>query len=89
MVAERIIQGALAWKDYRTKRDQLLMYIGEGGTGKTRIIKAVVAAMRILKREHEVILIGSTGAAADNIGGNTIHTVLRMSIGTKQNRTPP
>jgi len=43
MVAERIIQGALAWKDYRTKRDQLLMYIGgEGGTGKTRIIKAVV-----------------------------------------------
>jgi hypothetical protein len=30
-----------------------------------------------------------TGAAADNMGGNTIHTALGMSIGTKQNRAPP
>jgi hypothetical protein len=66
------------------------MYVGgEGGTGKSRIIKAIVTAMRILKREHEVILMGPTGASADNIGGNTIHTALGMSIGAKQNRTPP
>ena len=32
---------------------------------------------------------GPTGASADNIGGNTIHTALGMSIGAKQNRTPP
>ena len=56
------------------------------GTGKTQIIKAIVAAMRILKREQEVILLAATGAAADNMGGNTIHTALGMSIGTKQNR---
>jgi hypothetical protein len=72
MVAERIIQGALAWKDHPydcSKRDQLLTYIGGGGgTGESRIIKAIVAAMRILRREHEVILVGPTGAAADNIG---------------------
>jgi ATP-dependent exoDNAse (exonuclease V) alpha subunit len=83
----------LAWKDHPydcSKRDQLLMYVGgEGGTGKSRIIKAIVTAMRILKREHEVILMGPTGASADNIGGNTIHTALGMSIGAKQNRTPP
>jgi hypothetical protein len=35
--------------------------------------------MRILRREHEVILMGPTGAAADNIGGNTIHTALDWS----------
>ena len=87
MVAEKIIQGALTWKDYpydSAERDQLLMYIG--GKGGTQIIKAIVAAMRILKREQEVILLAPTGAAADNMGGNTIHTALGMSIGTKQNR---
>jgi hypothetical protein len=93
LVAKRIIQGALTWKDYpydSAKRDQLLMYIaGEGGTGKSQIIKAIVAGLRILKRDHEIILLAPTGAAADNIGGNTIHTALGMTIGSKQNRTPP
>jgi AAA domain len=86
LVAERIIQGALTWKDYpydSAKRDQLLMHIGgEGGTGKSQIIKAIVAGLRILKRDQEIILLAPTGAAADNIGCNTIHTALGMTIGT-------
>ncbi|KAN0083568.1 hypothetical protein V8E54_002656 [Elaphomyces granulatus] len=61
----------------------------EGGTGKSQIIKAIVAGLRILKRDQEIILLAPTGAAADNIGGNTIHTALGMTIGSKQNRTPP
>jgi RecG-like helicase len=40
---------------------------GEGGTGKTRIIKAMVAIMSLLNRQHEIMLMAPTGCAADNI----------------------
>jgi ATP-dependent exoDNAse (exonuclease V) alpha subunit len=55
------------------------MYIGgEGGTSKTRIIEAVVAAMTLLHRDREIILMAPTGAAADNIDGNTFHSSLSI-----------
>jgi hypothetical protein len=48
-----------------SKRDQFFQYVGgEGGTGKTRIIKAVVVAMTLLRRQHEVVLTVPTGSAA-------------------------
>ncbi|KAH7108788.1 hypothetical protein EDB81DRAFT_609597, partial [Dactylonectria macrodidyma] len=60
-----------------SRRDQMLLYVGgEGGTGKSRVIKAIVAGMDLMMRKHEVILMAPTGAAADNISGNTYHTSL-------------
>ena len=57
--------------------DQALVYVGgEGGVGKSQIIKAIRFVMRALNREHELILMAPTGAAADNINGNTYHTCL-------------
>ena len=47
---------------------------GEGGVGKSQIIKAIIAGMDLILRKDEVILIAPTGAAADNISGNTYHT---------------
>ena len=68
----------------------MLLYIGgEAGTGKSQIIKAIVAAMTLLRRQDEVILMAPTGAAADNINGNTYHTSLGMSIGKKGNPKAP
>jgi hypothetical protein len=58
LVAEKIIQGAYPYDP--AKRDQLLVHWWRGGTGKTQIIKAIVAAMRILKREQEIILLAPT-----------------------------
>lgn len=53
-------------------------------SGKSQIIKAIVAGMDLILRKDEVILMTPTGAAADNIGGNTYHTSLGMSINKTQ-----
>jgi hypothetical protein len=84
MVVERILSEALAWADHpydALKRRQSLLYIGgEGGVGKSQIIKVIMVGMDLIWRKDEVILMAPTGAAADNIGGNTYHMSLGISI---------
>ncbi|OKO97720.1 ATP-dependent DNA helicase PIF1 [Penicillium subrubescens] len=84
MIVEKVLSEALTWADYpydSSRRKQTLLYVGgEGGTGKSQIIKAVVAGMNLIGRKDEVVLMAPTGAAADNIGGNTYHTSLGISI---------
>jgi hypothetical protein len=88
LVVERVLSGALAWADHAydaSERDQTLLYIGgEGGVGKSRIIKGIVAGMDLILCKDEIILMAPTGAAADNIGGNTYHTSLGISINKTQ-----
>jgi hypothetical protein len=61
--------------------DQMLLAVaGEGGVGKTRVIKAVELGFELLRRKDEVILLAPTGAAAYNIGGRTIHTALSIDV---------
>lgn len=84
MVVEKVLSEALSWDENpsgSSRREQMLLcIIGEGGTGKSQVIKAIVAGMDLLHRKKEVILTAPTGAAADNIGGNTYHTSLGISI---------
>jgi hypothetical protein len=91
LVVKRVLSGALAWAAHAydaSKRDQKHLYVGgKGGAGKSQIIKAIVAGMDLLCRKEEVILMAPTGAAADNIGGNTYHTALGMSIAKTQKTT--
>jgi len=91
LVVERVLSAAIAWRDHphdASKRDQMLLYVGgEGGTGKSQVIKAIVAGMDLMVRKHEVILMAPTGAAADNISGNTYHTSLGISISKTQKPT--
>jgi hypothetical protein len=91
LVVERVLSAALAWKDHpydASKRNQMLLYVGgEGGTGKSQVIKAIVAGMDLIHRKSEVILMAPTGAAGYNIGGNTYHTSLGLSIAKKQKPT--
>lgn len=64
-----------------SQRKQTLLYVGgEGGVGKSQIIKALVAAMDLIHRKKEIILMAPTGAAADVIGGSTYHTSLGISL---------
>ncbi|KAJ8473925.1 hypothetical protein ONZ51_g7564 [Trametes cubensis] len=59
--------------------DQLLMYIaGVGGTGKTHVVKAILRFFDLLARSKEILVSAPTGAAALNIGGYTIHSLLMM-----------
>lgn len=63
------------------QREQSLIYVGgEGGVGKSQVIKAIVAAMDLIHRKEEVMLMAPTGAAADIIGGSTYHTSLGISL---------
>ena len=85
VVVTKVLSDALKWADFpynAARRAQSLIYVGgEGGVGKSQIVKAIVAGMDLLYRKHEVILMAPTGAAADVIGGNTYHTSLGVSLG--------
>ena len=61
--------------------DQMLLYIGgEGGTGKSQIIKALALGFELLKCQSEVLMMAPTGNAAFNIDGQTIHQALNIDI---------
>jgi hypothetical protein len=93
LVVERILSDALSWSGVAydaSRQEQMLLYVGgEGGTGKSQIIKAIVAGMDLICRKDEVILMAPTGVAADNIGGNTYHTSLGIGISKTQKPTVP
>jgi AAA domain len=55
--------------------DQLrLAIIGEGGTGKSRVIDALRSWFSKLGRSDELVVTAMTGAAASNINGSTLHS---------------
>ncbi|KAJ6118382.1 hypothetical protein N7471_013849 [Penicillium samsonianum] len=87
LVVRKLLTEIIMWADHYcdpSRRKQLLLCItGEGGTGKTQIPKAIEAALDILGRKHEIIPTAPTGAAADNLGGNTYHTSLGINISYK------
>lgn len=84
LIVEKVLGEALDWASHlydASKRNQTLLYVGgEGGVGKSQIVKGIMAGMDLIRRKKEVILMAPTGAAADNIGGNTFHTSLGISI---------
>jgi hypothetical protein len=88
LVIVKVLGEALDWADHPydpSKRHQMLLYVGgEGDVGKSQIIKGIMAGMDLIRRKEEVILMAPTGAAADNIGGNTFHTSLGISITRSQ-----
>lgn len=88
LVVHKVLREALRWADHpydASQRHQTLLYVGgEGGVGKSQIIKGIIAGMDLIHRKEEVILMAPTGAAADNIGGNTFHTSLGISITRSQ-----
>lgn len=64
----------------------MLLYVrGEGGIGKTRVVKAIELGFALLNRREELIITAPTEAAASNIGSSTIH--IAMSIDTPGQKT--
>ena len=59
--------------------EQILGYIGgPGGTGKSQVIKAIVAFHEELKIKHKIRMTAYTGTAAKHIGGSTIHSLFNF-----------
>ena len=57
--------------------DQLKMYLGGmGGTGKTRVIKALISMFEQRHENHRFIVLAPTGTAAALLNGSTYHSVL-------------
>ncbi|KAJ5215300.1 uncharacterized protein N7498_001707 [Penicillium cinerascens] len=77
LVVRKLLTEIMSWTEYlhdSSRRGQLLLCItGEGG----------IAALCIISRKHEIILIAPTGAVADNLGGNTYYTSLGINLSYK------
>ncbi|KAI5455814.1 hypothetical protein BGZ63DRAFT_337870, partial [Mariannaea sp. PMI_226] len=58
------------------KAPQLCQFIGgEGGTGKSRIIEAIVKLFASKDIAHHMLVTATSGTAAARINGITIHSV--------------
>ena len=67
---------------------QLRMGIfGEGGTGKSRLIDAIRAWFKFCRREEELVVTATTGAAASKINGTTLHSATGISFSKKKRRS--
>ncbi|KFG84187.1 hypothetical protein MANI_116079 [Metarhizium anisopliae] len=61
--------------------DQLCQFIGgEGGTGKSRIIEAIVELFTRRDVEHRLLVTATSGTAAARINGITIHSAFNLSV---------
>jgi len=61
--------------------NQLLMGLfGEAGTGKSRVIDAIRAWFQMISRDHELMIIATTGTAIFNIKSITLHSALDIAV---------
>jgi len=72
-------------KNFRPLR---MTIVGCAGTGKSVLINTVVGYIRkIFQNNNSVIVAAPTGAAAHNVGGQTIHREFKIGIGKRRNTT--
>ncbi|KAI0827367.1 hypothetical protein BC628DRAFT_1318310, partial [Trametes gibbosa] len=63
------------------EKDPLRMYMGGmGGTGKSRVLLALVGFLTSRGEAHRFLVLGPTGSSAANIGGSTYHSVLGLGF---------
>lgn len=59
---------------------QLCLFVGgEGGTGKSRVIAAVAELFACTAQSHRLLVTATSGTAAANIDGITIHSACKFS----------
>ncbi|RKK66419.1 hypothetical protein BFJ69_g15414 [Fusarium oxysporum] len=62
---------------------QLCLFIeGEGGTGKSRVITAIAELFARKSQSHRLLVTATSGTAAANINGITIHSACKFSKDT-------
>lgn len=79
--AYNIIQAHLLAQDSSSPPPQLLMQIqGEGGTGKSTVIKAVSELFSARNMKQKLFRAAPTGIAASLIDGSTLHMLCHMGV---------
>lgn len=62
------------------ERQPLRMYLGGmAGTGKSRVLLALMTFLEKRSEAHRFIVLGPTGTSAALVGGSTYHSVLRIN----------
>ena len=89
-IAEHIINVDKYQRNLSTsKPDQMIFYLGgEGGTGKSKVLKALVAFLSWIDLRHSIRMGAKTGSAAANIGGSTLHSLLSLKMHSKKKDAP-
>jgi DNA replication protein DnaC len=64
------------WGNIEEKKHPYFFLTGPAGTGKTFMIFQIIELLK--QRKKKYILMAPTGVAAENIGGKTIHSALRI-----------
>ena len=60
--------------------------MGCAGTGKSVLINTIVACIRKIFQDNDSIIVAApTGAAAHNVGGQTIHREFKIDVRKKNN----
>jgi hypothetical protein len=66
--------------------EQLKMYLGGmGGTGKTRVIKALISMFVQKQENHRFMVLAPTGTAAALLNGSTYHSILGVRSSNNNN----
>ena len=69
-------------RERKEETEQIIMYVGgAGGTGKSQVIKAIVAFHKEIKAKRKVKLTANTGTAAKHIGGSTTTSLFNFRRG--------
>jgi hypothetical protein len=64
---------------------QLCQFVGgEGGTGKSRVIEALIALFASKGIRHRLLVTATSGTAAASINGITIHSACNFSVDTSR-----
>lgn len=65
----------------KVKDGKSLFFTGSAGTGKSVLLRAIIAALQKMHGKHAVAVTAPTGIAAVNIGGQTIHSFAGIGLG--------
>jgi AAA domain len=66
--------------NYLDKSENRCMYLrGAGGTGKSRVIRAIIEAFRVLGKSEKLLVSATTGASAQLINGSTIDALCKFN----------
>lgn len=72
----------MAIVNYVVNKGESVFFTGSAGTGKSVVLRQLVVALKRKHGEHNVGITASTGLAACNIEGQTVHKYLGIGIGT-------
>lgn len=64
-----------------TERGASVFFTGNAGTGKSYLLRAVVEELNRIHRRSGVFVTASTGIAAANVGGTTLHSFAGIGLG--------